>query len=58
MRIFDYCTSGGKNVITSYIQSLPLKQQLEIYEIRNEIEKSGLDAFEKLICNDICQGSA
>ena|GEM_PF-4308985 len=32
MRIFDYCSSGGKNLITTYIDSLPDRQKLEIYE--------------------------
>jgi len=48
MEIYDYITSGGKNVITNYIDNLPLKEQLEIYDIRDEIRHSGIDAFEKL----------
>lgn len=48
MTIFDYMTSGGKNVITEYIDALPKAERLEIYSIRDEIEESGFDAFEKL----------
>lgn len=48
MIIFDYSTNGGKNIITSYIDTLPAKHQLELYMVRDEIEKNGLDAFKKL----------
>lgn len=48
MTIYDYKTAGGKNVITDYIDNLPKAERLEIYDIRDEIEQSGLDAFEKL----------
>ena len=48
MEIYDYETYGGKNVIREYIDHLTQKEQLEIYDIREEIRKSGLDAFEKI----------
>ena len=48
MEIFDYVTLGGKNLIIDYIDSLPASERLELYDIRNEIRESGLDAFEKL----------
>ena len=48
MTIYDYKTAGGKNVITDYIDGLPKVEQAEIYSIRDEIEETGLDAFEKL----------
>ncbi len=48
MEIYDYKTAGGKNLITEYIDELPKSEKLELYDIRNEIRKSGLDAFEKL----------
>ena len=48
MDIYDYTTSGGKNLITTYIDKLPKAERLELYDIRNEIRKSGLDAFAKL----------
>ena len=48
MEIYDYATSGGKNLITSYIEDLPNSEKLAIYDIRAEIERNGLDALEKL----------
>ena len=48
MTIYDYTTSGGKNVILEYIDELPPAERLELYDIRNEIRESGLDAFQKL----------
>ncbi len=48
MEIYDYTTSGGKNIITDYIDNLPKSERLRIYDIRNEIRHSGIDAFEKL----------
>ena len=48
MEIYDYCASGGKNIILEYVNNLSKSDQLEIYDIRNEIRTNGLDAFEKL----------
>lgn len=48
MQIYDYATAGGKNVIMDYIMKLSKKECLEILDIRNEIECTGLDAFLKL----------
>ena len=48
MDIYDYTTRGGKNVITKYIDKLSAKERLEIYDIRQEIRKHGMDAFEKI----------
>lgn len=48
MDIYDYSTSGGKNLITDYIDSLPKNERLAIYDIRKEIRKNGYNAFEKL----------
>lgn len=48
MEIYDYITSGGKNLITDYINSLSRAEMLELYDIREEIRKNGLDALEKL----------
>ena len=44
----DYCTKAGKNVILSYVEKLSANEQLEIYDIREEIEANGFDAFEKI----------
>ena len=48
LEIYDYHSSGGKNVILSYVEKLTKPEQLEIYDTREEIRKNGLDAFEKL----------
>ena len=48
MDIYDYTTRGGKNVVTNYIDKLSAKERLEIYDIRQEIRKHGMDAFEKI----------
>ena len=48
MEIYDYKTASGKNLITGYIDSLSKSERLELYDIRSEIRKTGLDAFEKL----------
>lgn len=53
MDIYDYKTSGGKNLIIEYIDKLPKAERLEMYDIRNEIRESGLDAFEKLITRQL-----
>lgn len=37
MQILDYCTKGGKNLITDFINSLPQKEQLYIKELREEL---------------------
>ncbi len=48
MDIYDYSTSGGKNLITEYIDSLPQNERLAIYDARKEIRENGLLAFIKL----------
>jgi len=48
LEIYDYQTAGGKNLILSYISELSSQEQLEIYDIREEIRRNGIDAFEKL----------
>ena len=48
MKILDYRTSGGKNVIFEYINSLPKKERAEGIWIRHSIRSKGLSAFEEL----------
>lgn len=38
MIILDYSTSGGKNLISDFIDSLPPKEQLFIKEMREELK--------------------
>jgi hypothetical protein len=40
MEIYDYCTTGGKDVIVEYIDKLSKNERLEIYDIRDEIRRS------------------
>lgn len=48
MEILDYTTSGGKNLILDYILGLTDCEKVAVIDARNEIEKSGMDAFQKL----------
>ncbi len=48
MKILDYSTSGGKNLILDYIDSLSDQEKLALYDIRDEIRQNGIDALEKL----------
>lgn len=45
MNIYDYTTSGGKNLIIDYINSLPPALRAEILEVRQLIHERGMDAF-------------
>jgi len=48
MKIYDYTTSGGKNVIIEYIEKLPPNLQVQVLEARRLIREEGLYAFELL----------
>ncbi len=48
MKILDYSTAGGKNLILDYIDSLSDQEKLALYDIRDEIRQNGIDALEKL----------
>ena len=48
MKIIDYMTLGGKNVILDYIMSLPVKTKTKILILRKEIESNDKTIFEKL----------
>ena len=48
MKIIDYTTAGGKNLIEAYINGLTKKEQLEAFRIRNRINKDGAIALEAL----------
>ena len=48
MNIYDYTTSGGKNLITEYIDSLPISERTEILAIRQLINDMGINAFSLL----------
>jgi len=48
MIIYDYTTSGGKNLIWEYIEKLPNEDKVKVIDIRNEIQEKGFDAFANL----------
>jgi phage-related protein len=48
MTIYDYCTSGGKNLITEYIEALPPAERVKIYQIRANIAQDGLSVLLQL----------
>ena len=48
LKIHDYHTSGGKNVIKEYLSSLPEEERVIGYSIRHRIVHNGLDALKEL----------
>ena len=48
MKIVDYCTDGGKNLIKEYLSGLPISERTFGYGIRHRIIKDGLLAFDGL----------
>lgn len=48
MKIHDYLTQGGKNVIKEYLSNLPADEMKEGYRIRHEIILNGIEALNKL----------
>ena len=48
MKIIDYTTAGGKNVIIEYIDKLPENEKARIYRARQKIMDEGKEALEAL----------
>ncbi len=48
MRIIDYCTESGKNLIKEYLSGLTIQQRTVGYGIRHKIIADGLLAFDGL----------
>jgi len=48
MKIIDYTTAGGKNLIMAYIDDLTNKEQFEAFRIRHRISEDGAIALETL----------
>ncbi|MCL2321279.1 MAG: type II toxin-antitoxin system RelE/ParE family toxin [Oscillospiraceae bacterium] len=48
MKIHDYITAGGKNLIKEYLSSLPIEERKVGYDIRHKIILYGLLAIQKL----------
>lgn len=53
MKIFDYCSSGGKNLITEYIEKLDSKTKETIYYARELIYRYGVDGLDSLNCKKL-----
>ncbi len=45
MDIYDYTTSGGKNLIKEYIEKLPKALKVEVLSVRQLIREKGTEAF-------------
>ena len=48
MGIYDYTTSGGKNLIMEYTNNLPDALKTEVLETRQLIREKGVEAFQLL----------
>ena len=48
MRIHDYHTAAGKNLIKEYLQTLPQNEMYVGYRIRHMLGSRGLSALEEL----------
>ena len=48
MKIVDYTTKGGKNLILSYIEKLPNELKIKVLKLRKEIEENDYRIFEIL----------
>ena len=42
MNIIDYVTAGGKNLITEYLDKLPITEQAVGYRIRERLRERGI----------------
>ena len=48
MKIIEYTTAGGKNLIKEYLDSLSQKDKLEAINIRRKIANEGYEALKDL----------
>ena len=53
MDIYDYTTSGGKNLIREYIDTLPNALKVEILNVRQLIREKGMEAFTLLVTRQL-----
>ena len=51
--IYDYTTSGGKNLIMEYIDALPAASKAEVLATRQQIRKKGIEAFSLLVTRQL-----
>ena len=48
MKIHDYITTGGKNLIKEYLSELPEEERVIGYKIRHNIILNGLEELKKM----------
>jgi len=48
LNLYEYHTSGGKNVILEYIDNLPKSEKFVAYAIRQKLKIKGLNALDEL----------
>jgi phage-related protein len=48
LKIIDYCTDSGKNLIKEYLSGLPKEERTNCYKIRHKICNEGISAFDGL----------
>lgn len=48
MKIHDYITAGGKNLIKEYLSSFPIGERTKGYVIRHSIVQEGLNKLQEL----------
>ena len=53
MWIYDYTTSGGKNLIMEYIEKLPDALKAEVLDVRQLIREKGIEAFQLLVTRQL-----
>ena len=53
MKIYDYVTSGGKNLIKEYINELSPTLKTEVFAVRHLIADKGMDAFPLLVTRQL-----
>lgn len=53
MKIYDYCSNGGKNLIIDYIENLDSNTKEMIYYARELINQFGFKALNSLNCKKL-----
>ena len=53
MWIYNYTTSGGKNLIMEYIEKLPDALKAEVLDVRQLIREKGIEAFQRLVTRQL-----
>ena len=53
MWIYNYTTSGGKNLIMEYIEKLPDALKAEVLDVRQLIREKGIEAFQLLVTRQL-----